>query len=55
MCKKTLNKNSEHIFLKCELAEKFFDNIKNFYLDNKKFKNSLVLLKFKRDMAEKDY
>jgi hypothetical protein len=29
MCKKTLNENSEHIFVKCELAENFFDFIKN--------------------------
>ncbi len=29
MCKKTLNENSEHIFVKCKLAEKFFDFIKN--------------------------
>jgi hypothetical protein len=41
--------------VKCELAEKFFDYIKNVYLDKKELKNSLVLLKFKRDVAEKDY
>jgi hypothetical protein len=55
MCKKTLNENSEHIFVKCELAEKFFDFIKNAYLDKKELKNSLVLLKFKRDVTERDY
>ena len=55
MCKKTLNENSEHIFVKCELAENFFDFIKNAYLDKKELQNSLVLLKFKRNVTEKDY
>jgi hypothetical protein len=55
MCKKTLNENSEHIFVKCELAENFFDFIKNAYLDKKELQNSLVLLKFKRDVTERDY
>jgi hypothetical protein len=55
MCKKSLNENSEHIFLKCEFAEKFFEFIKEKYIEKKDLKNSLVLLKFKRNLAEKDY
>jgi len=55
MCKKTLNENSEHIFVKCELAKKFFNYIKHDFLEKKELKNSLVLLKFKRDLAGKDY
>jgi hypothetical protein len=55
MCKKSLNENSEHIFLKSEFAEKFFEFIKEKYIEKKDLKNSLVLLKFKRNLAEKDY
>ena len=55
MCKKTLNENSEHIFVKCELAKNFFNYIKHDFLEKKELKNSLVLLKFKRDLAGKDY
>ena len=39
----------------CTLAEKFFDYIKTFYLDKKELKHFLVLLKFKRKLAAKDY
>jgi hypothetical protein len=55
MCKKTLNENSEHIFVKCKIAENCFDFIKNAYLEKKELTNSLVLLKFKRDVMERDY
>ena len=54
MCKKTLNENEEHIFVKCKEAEKCFEHIK-YKLIDKKLKNSLVLLKFKRGLAEQDY
>jgi hypothetical protein len=54
MCKKTLNENVEHIFVKCKEAEKCFEHIK-YKLIDKKLKNSLVLLKFKRGLAEQDY
>jgi hypothetical protein len=55
MCKKNLNENSEHIFVKCEYAERFFEFIKENYLEKKDLNNSLVLLKFKRGVAERDY
>ena len=55
MCKKILNENSEHIFVTCELAKKFFDYIKKNFLSKNELKNSLVLLKLKRNLAEEDY
>jgi exonuclease III len=55
MCKKALNENSEHIFVKCALAEKFYEYIKMNFMIKKSLQNSLVLLKFKRKIAEKDY
>jgi hypothetical protein len=51
MCKKILNENSEHIFVTCELAKKFFDYIKKKFLSKNELKNSLVLLKLKRNLA----
>jgi hypothetical protein len=55
MCKKTLNENSEHIFVKCEYAERFFEFIRENYIEKKDLNNSLVLLKFKQNVTEKDY
>ena len=55
MCKKTLKENSEHIFVKCALAEKLYEYIKMNFMIKKSLQNSLVLLKFKRKIAEKDY
>ena len=36
MCKKTLKENSEHIFVKCALAEKFYEYIKMNFMIKKK-------------------
>ena len=55
MCKKTLNENSEHIFVKCELAQKFYEFIRLKFMIKKDLLNSLVLLKFKRKITERDY
>jgi hypothetical protein len=55
MCKKTLNENSEHIFVKCALSEEFFEYIRKDFMIKKNLQNSLVLLKFKHKLTEKDY
>ena len=55
MCKKIFNENSEDIFVTCELAKKFFDYIKKNFLSKNELKNSLVLLRLKRNLAEEDY
>ena len=55
MCKRVLNENTEHIFVKCEQTVKIFEYIKSNFLGNKNIKNSLVLLKFKRDLTVEDY
>jgi hypothetical protein len=55
MCKKTLNENSEHIFVKCVLAKQFYEYIRNEFMIKKNLQNSLVLLKFKHKLTEKDY
>jgi hypothetical protein len=55
MCKKTLNENSEHIFVKCALSEEFYEYIRKDFMIKKNLQNSLVLLKFKHKLTEKDY
>ena len=55
MCKKTLNENFEHIFVKCDLAKQFYEYIRNEFMIKKNLQNSLVLLKFKHKLTEKDY
>ena len=55
MCKKVLNEDLEHIFVKCDIAKKCYKYIKENYLEDEETPNSLVLLKFKRRMAEEDY
>jgi hypothetical protein len=55
MCKKVLNEDLEHIFVKCDMVKKWFHYVKENFLENKETSNSLVLLKFKRRMMDEDY
>ena len=55
MCKKVLNEDLEHIFVKCDMVKKWFHYVKENFLENKETSNSLVLLKFKRRMVDEDY
>ena len=55
MCKKVINEDLEHIFIKCDIAKKCFQYVKENFLEDKETSNSLVLLKFKRRMTEEDY
>ena len=48
MCKKVINEDLEHIFIKCDIAKKCFQYVKENFLEDKETSNSLVLLKFKR-------
>ena len=55
MCKKVLNEDVEHIFLKCKITKQCFQYIVENFLEKKETSNSLVLLKFKRRTTERDY
>ena len=55
MCKKVLNEDLEHIFVKFDMVKKWFHYVKENFLENKETSNSLVLLKFKRGMVDEDY
>ena len=52
---KKLNEDLEHIFVKCSYAIEFFDYIKINWLRKENLRNSLDLLKFKRDLTEDHY
>ena len=55
MCKKVLNEDVEHIFLKCKITKQCFQYIVENFLEKKETSKSLVLSKFKRKTTEKDY
>jgi len=55
MCKKIINENTDHVFVQCELAIKFFEYVNRNFLEKKQLKNSLVLLELKRNLSERDY
>jgi len=55
MCKKKLNEDLEHIFVKCSFSKKIFDYIKINWLRKENLRNSLDLLKFKRNLSEEHY
>jgi hypothetical protein len=55
MCKKEINEDKEHIFVKCDIAKKCLQYVEGNFLEIKGTSNSLVLLKFKCMMAEEDY
>ena len=43
MCKKVINEDLEHIFIKCDIAKKCFQYVKENFLEDKETSNSLVL------------
>jgi len=55
MCKKKINEDCEHIFIKCERAREFYEYVRHAYLHKKNLPNSLDLLEFKRGISEDDY
>ena len=54
MCKKKLNENIEHIFVKCKYSKDSFEYIRNLLTD-KSLINTLVLLDYKRNVCDDDY
>ena len=55
MCERSLNEDSEHIFVKCERSIEFYEYVRHNYLHKKNLENSLDLLEFKRRVSENDY
>ena len=55
MCERSLNEDSEHIFVKCERSIEFYEYVRHNYLHKKNLENSLVMLEFKRGVSREDY
>ena len=55
LCAKKINEDLEHIFVKCEYRKSFYEYIRINILQKKNLNNSLVLLWFKRNLAEENY
>ena len=54
MCKRKLNEDLEHIFVRCKYSIDFYEYIRENFMQKKSLTNSLDLLKFKRGIAEND-
>ena len=55
MCKKKLDENIEHIFVKCKYSKESFEYLRNNFLTDKSLINTLVLLDYKRNVCDGDY
>ena len=55
MCEKNLTESPKHIFVTCEISKKFYEYMRQEYLQKKNLTNSLDLLEFKHKVSENDY